>query len=96
MGHQLVFQLNTGNPLTPRFDDVFHPVDDLDVPVIVDIGDIAGVKPAAIGGRLEVGLVGLGSVVVFLDHGRPSDEQLSGRLSIPRERVSVFVNHLHL
>ncbi|MNP85445.1 hypothetical protein D3C76_1851920 [compost metagenome] len=46
VGHGDVFQVNGGDPLTTRLDDIFAAVGDQQITVFVDGGHITGVEPA--------------------------------------------------
>ena len=87
VGHQLVLELDRADPLAARLDDVLGPVDQADVPVRVDGGDVAGPEPPVGGERLGRARV----VVVAGGDPRAPDLQLAGGAAVPRQRSSGVV-----
>jgi hypothetical protein len=49
MGHDLVLELDRADPFAARLDHVLGAVAQLDVAVVVDGGDVAGLEPAVLG-----------------------------------------------
>src|SRR5438270_13493846 len=79
MGHQVVLEVDRGDPLAARLDEVLGAVGDLDAAMGVDPHDIAGPKPAVVGE-----IFGPASAVVRGRHPRPADLELAHRLVVPR------------
>src|SRR5207245_10692803 len=77
-GHDRVPELGRRDPLAARLDDVFGPVDDLDVAVGRDLGHVAGAEPLVLGQ-----LAGVVAVVVAPSDPRPSDLDLGESDAVP-------------
>jgi len=78
MTHQSVFQLDRADPLPTRFDDVLQTVDQLDIPFLVDHGDIPGAEPA-----IDERVRALAPIVGVGDPGA-AHQEFTHRLPVPR------------
>ena len=92
VAQQHAFHFDGRDVLAPADDDVFDPVADLDVPVRMNDGAIARVKPAA----LERFGRGLGIVVVALHHHVAANHDLAHGLTIPRHLAAAVVDDREL
>src|SRR5258708_4910870 len=90
MADSEVLEVDGGNPLATRFDDVLGAVGDLHVAVTVDGGDVAGVEEA-----LRVEDVPLLFIVGARHAWSPHLESSEG-LAVPREPPAGIVGDLHL
>src|SRR5688500_11609308 len=80
MTHDRVLQVDRADPLAARLHDVLRAVDQLDVAVGGDDGDVARLEPTVLGERLGRALV----VVVAGRDPRTGDLQLAAALTVPR------------
>jgi hypothetical protein len=83
MPHQVGLQLDRGDPLAARLDDVLRAVGDGQVPVRADRADITGPQPAV----AELRRVRI-TVVAGRDPG-PAHLQLADRLAVVRQHLAV-------
>ena len=79
VGHDLVLELDRGDPFATGLHDVLRAVDDAQVGVLVDGGDIAGPEPAVSRERLRRTRV----VVVLAGDPRTAHLQLTAGLAVP-------------
>src|SRR5262249_37996604 len=77
VGHELVLELDGGNPFPARLDDVLRPVGDLDEATGVDRAHVAGAEPA------PVELPGRVVPVIGRRYPRTAHLDLAGRLPVP-------------
>jgi hypothetical protein len=86
-----ILDVDRGDPLATRLDDVLGPVDDSDETVGVDRHDITGAEPAfLVDRRLRSGLV----VEIALHDPRASHEQLAALDAVMRQPLAVGVDDL--
>src|SRR2546423_436990 len=93
MGHDRVLQLDRGDPLAARLDDVLGSVDDHDVAVRCDPGHVAGAEPTVLGE-----LSGVVAVVIAPRDPRSANLDLAKGHAVPRQlfaRGRVADAHLH-
>src|SRR4030095_1014753 len=86
----MVFELDRGDPLSTRLDDVLGAVGDLDEPLLADATDVPRAQPTVVelvGGRV--------SVVAARDP-RPAHFDLAHCLTVPRQPLTGVVDDAHL
>src|SRR5262249_37743278 len=91
VAHDRVLELDARDPLAAAFDHVLRAVLDLDVPLGVDGGDVAGPEPAVVE-RLRASRV----IVVFADDPRTANLDLPHRLAVPRARSARVIDDAKL
>ena len=83
---QGALELLRGDPLAADLDDILEPVGDPDVAVPVEVGDVAGVKPASVPQLAAAGLV----AVVALGEPGAAEDELPHLLAVRREERVVW------
>ena len=85
MGHQLVLEVDGGDPLAARLDQILGAVTDPQVAVLVDRDHVSGHEPTVLGELLRA----LTAVVGARDP-RPTHLELPHRRVIPRDQLAVL------
>src|SRR5207248_7175150 len=57
MSHDRVLELNRADPLASGFDEILGPIDELDEPILTELGDVPGAQPAVVGELLGPALL---------------------------------------